>query len=285
MIGAIEAGGTKFVCAVSDNSLNIIERVTIPTTHPEETFDSIFNFFDQYELKAIGIGSFGPINVNRQSETYGYITSTPKKLWRNIDFLGTVKRRYNIPVGWNTDVNASALGEITLGAAKGKSSCVYITVGTGIGGGAVVNQELLTGFGHPEMGHLLVPRHKKDTYKGVCDYHKDCLEGLASGPAIEERFGIRAKNLPEEHEAWEIEAHYLAHAAMAYTLILSPDCIIFGGGVMNQKHLLDLIKVKFLELLNDYVNLPPIDEYIIPTGLGSDSGIVGSLLLGKSQLK
>jgi len=285
MIGAIEAGGTKFVCAVSDDDLNIIEKITILTTYPEETFDNIFDFFDQYELEAIGIGSFGPIDVNQYSDTYGYITSTPKRLWRNINFLGVFKKRYNIPIGWNTDVNAAALGEISFGAAKGKSSCVYITVGTGIGGGAVVNQELLTGYGHPEMGHLLIPRHENDTYKGICDYHKDCLEGLAAGPAIEKRFGIKAENLPEDHEAWEIEAHYLAHAAMAYTLILSPDCIIFGGGVMNQRHLLDLVKVKFLELLSDYVSLPSIDEYIIPTGLESDSGIVGSLLLGKLQLK
>jgi fructokinase len=284
MFGAIEAGGTKFVCAVSDEDLNIIEKITIPTTHPEETFAEVFKFFDQYELEAIGIGSFGPIDVNPESKTYGYITSTPKRLWRETDFLGAFKERYQIPIGWNTDVNAAALGEVTLGAAKDKKSCVYITVGTGVGGGAVINGEPLTGFGHPEMGHIYLPRHEKDSYEGFCDYHGNCLEGLAAGPAIEGRFGIRAENLPEDHEAWEIEAHYLAHAVMSYTMTLSPDCIIFGGGVMQQSHLFPLIREKFREILGEYVNLPALDEYIIPTGLGNESGILGSLLLAKQAL-
>ena len=151
MLGAIEAGGTKFVCAVSDHDLNILEKVTIPTTTPEETFKEVFQFFDAFELSALGIGSFGPIDVNKESATYGQITSTPKILWRDTDFLGVFKERYNIPIGWNTDVNAAALGEVTLGAAKDKESCVYITVGTGVGGGAVINGEPLTGYGLPEM--------------------------------------------------------------------------------------------------------------------------------------
>lgn len=284
MLGAIEAGGTKFVCAVSDDGLNIVEKVTIPTTNPAETFQEVFKFFDQFDLKALGIGSFGPIDVNVESKTYGHITSTPKLLWRDTDFLGVFEERYKVPVGWNTDVNAAALGEVTLGAAKDKTSCVYITVGTGVGGGAVINGEPLTGYGHPEMGHIHLPRHEKDTYAGICDYHGDCLEGLAAGPAIEGRYGIKAEKLPKDHEAWEIEAHYLAHAAMSYTMTLSPDCIIFGGGVMHQTHLFTLVREKFEEILNDYVNLPPLDEYIISTGLGNESGILGSLLLAKQAL-
>lgn len=284
MFGAIEAGGTKFVCAVSDNDLNIVEKVTIPTTTPEETFTEVFKLFDKYELKSIGIGSFGPIDVDPASEKYGYITSTPKTLWKNTDFLGVFKERYQVPIGWNTDVNAAALGEVRLGAAKEKESCVYITVGTGIGGGAVVNGEPLTGHNHPEMGHFYPPKHPNDQFEGFCDYHGDCLEGLAAGPAIEGRYGIRAENLPADHEAWEIEAHYLAHAVLAYTTILSPECIILGGGVMHQEHLFDMVREKFAEILNSYLDLPPLDEYIIPTGLGNKSGILGSLLLAKETL-
>lgn len=284
MLGAIEAGGTKFVCAVSDGDLNIIERMTIPTTTPEETFKKVFKFFDQFELEAIGIGSFGPIDINEDSETYGYITKTPKPHWSNTDFLGVFKERYNVPMGWNTDVNAAALGEVTLGAAKDMESCVYITVGTGIGGGAVVNGEPVSGLGHPEMGHFYPPRHPKDTYEGTCSFHGDCLEGLAAGPSIEARYGIKGQDLPEDHEAWEIEAHYLAHAAMAYTTILSPECIVFGGGVMQQEHLFELVHEKFEQILADYLTLPPTSEYIISPGLGTDAGILGSLMLAKNAL-
>ncbi len=281
MYGAIEAGGTKFVCAVSDDELNIIEKVTVPTTTPEETFNKVFKLFDRYDLQAIGIGSFGPIDVNKESASYGFVTSTPKKYWSNTDFVGVFKERYDIPVGWTTDVNAAALAEYTLGAAKGEESCVYITVGTGIGGGAIVNGELLEGFNHPEMGHFYPRRHELDTYEGNCRFHGDCLEGLASGPAIEGRYGVSAKELPEDHEAWDIQAHYLAHAAVAYTTILRPACIIFGGGVMSQSHLFDQLHKKFEEIMAEYLELPATEEYLIPTGLGDQSGIVGSLLLAQ----
>ena len=284
MLGAIEAGGTKFVCAVSDDELNIIEKVTIPTTNPEETFEKTFAFFDRFDLKAIGIGSFGPIDTNKNSKTYGYITSTPKLQWQHTEFLGVFKERYNVPVGWNTDVNAAALGEVTFGAAKEKDSCVYITVGTGIGGGAYINGEPLTGISHPEMGHFYPPKHENDTYEGFCDFHGSCLEGLAAGPALKGRFGIKAEDLPEDHEAWDIEAHYLAHAAMTYTTILSPSCIIFGGGVMSQSHLMDKVRTKFESLLNDYLELPNVKDYIISPGLGEESGIKGSLLLAERAL-
>lgn len=285
MLGAIEAGGTKFVCAISDINLNIIDRVVIPTTTPEETFNKVFNFFDNYNLKSIGIGSFGPININLDSLTYGYITSTPKKSWKNTNFLGIFKERYQIPIGWNTDVNAAALGEFTLGAAQNKNSCVYITIGTGFGGGAIVDGDILTNYNHPEMGHFFVPKHPRDKFPGICSYHTSCLEGLASGPAIEKRYGISAKNLPLDHEAWDIQSHYLAYAAIAFTTILSPECIIFGGGVMHQKQLIKKTQKKFAKIFGDYLSLPPIDEYIIPTGLGDDSGIIGSLILAQDALK
>ena len=279
MFGAIEAGGTKFVCAVSDENFTIKERVSIPTTTPEETMTEVFSFFDQYELTAIGIGSFGPIDVNKESDTYGYITSTPKAAWKFYDFLGSVKNRYSVPIGWTTDVNAAALGEIKLGAAKGLKSCVYLTVGTGIGGGAVINGELLEGYGHPEMGHIPVRLHPNETYKGTCPYHGDCLEGIAAGPAIEGRFGKKGHLLADQEEVWEIEAYYLAQALMNYTLILSPERIVLGGGVMKQKQLYPLVRQKFAELINDYVQVPDLEQYIVAPGLEDNAGILGSLLL------
>lgn len=281
MLGAIEAGGTKFVCAVSDNDLNIVEKITIPTTVPDETFSKVFELFDKYDLSAIGIGSFGPIDLNKESPTYGFITSTPKKNWKNTDFLSEFKNRYNIPIGWDTDVNAAALGESILGNGINRDSCVYITVGTGIGGGWVVNQCPQSNYGHAEMGHFFVPRHKNDDFEGVCDHHKDCLEGLASGPSIKKRHDEGAETLDEDHCGWEFEAHYLAHAALAITCLVRPECIIFGGGVMQREHLLDMVKEKFSSLLNNYLDIPPLDEYILPTGLGTESGILGSLLLAK----
>lgn len=285
MLGAIEAGGTKFVCAISDEALTIKERITIPTTTPEETLGKVFEFFDQFELDSMGIGSFGPIGVNKDTESYGYVTTTPKTAWKHTDFLGKVKERYNIPVGWTTDVNAAALGELERGAAKGKSSCIYLTVGTGIGGGAVVDGKPLEGFGHPEMGHVLVKMHPDDTFEGVCPYHKNCLEGLAAGPAIEKRYGKKAQELTDRKEVWEIEAFYLTQALMNYTLILSPEKIILGGGVMKQKQLFPLIRNEFQTLLNGYVETPDLDTYIISPELGDDAGITGSLLLALKELE
>lgn len=284
MLGAIEAGGTKFICAVSDRTLNIKERISIPTTTPEETLKAVFEFFDPFNLDAIGIGSFGPIDVNHASDTYGYITTTPKTAWQHVDFVGQMNERYHVPIGWTTDVNAAALGELEEGAAKGMSSCLYLTVGTGIGGGAVVDGKPLEGFGHPEMGHLLVRVHEDDTYEGHCPYHKNCLEGLASGPAIEERYGKKGHELADDKKVWEIEAYYLAQALVNYTLILSPERIILGGGVMKQKQLFPLIRKKFAELMNGYVATPDLEKYIISPGLVDDAGITGSLILARNEL-
>lgn len=284
MLGAIEAGGTKFVLAVSDNTLEHIERLSIPTTTPEETFEKVFEFFDNYTLDAIGVGSFGPIDVNEKSSTYGFVTSTPKLAWQNVDFLGKLKERYDVPMGWTTDVNAAAYGELKKGAAVGKDSCLYLTIGTGIGGGAVVNGEPLEGYGHPEMGHLLVRMHEKDTFEGTCPFHKNCLEGLAAGPAIEKRYSKKAQFLSDNEEVWEIEAYYLAQALMTYTLTLSPEKIILGGGVMKQTQLFPLIRNEFSELLNAYVATPDLDDYIVPPKLEDNAGITGCLLLAQNEL-
>ncbi|RHW42854.1 ROK family protein [Neobacillus notoginsengisoli] len=279
MLGAIEAGGTKFVCAVGDETGRMTDRIQIPTTFPEETMAKVIEFFKQYSVKAVGIGSFGPIDVNRESSTYGYITSTPKTAWKYYPFVQAMREALSVPIGFNTDVNAAALGEVTFGAAKGLDSCLYITVGTGIGAGAIVKGQILEGWSHPEMGHILVRRHPDDEYKGKCPYHSDCLEGLAAGPAIEERWGARGLDLVDRAEVWELEGYYLAQALMQYILILSPKRIILGGGVMNQKQVFSSIYHYLPKLLRDYVSLPDLSSYIVSPGLGNDAGITGALML------
>ncbi|OLS33422.1 ROK family protein [Bacillus sp. MRMR6] len=281
MLGAIEAGGTKFVCAVGDEFGNISEKISIPTTVPEETMGKVIEFFKKNPVKAIGIGSFGPIDVNRESPTYGSITSTPKTAWKDYPIVYEMKEAFSVPIGFNTDVNAAALGEAGFGAAKGLDSCLYITVGTGIGAGAVVHGKLLQGLSHPEMGHILVRRHPDDLFQGKCPYHNDCLEGLAAGPAIEARWGAKGDQLVARAEVWEMEGYYLAQALMQYILILSPKKIILGGGVMNQKQVFSHLYNYLAELLNDYVVLPELSEYIVRPGLGDNAGITGSLMLAQ----
>lgn len=284
MLAAIEAGGTKFVCAVGDEFGNITDRAQFPTTTPQETMTEVIQFLKKHNPRAIGIGSFGPIDVDSESPTYGYITSTPKTAWRSFPFVKTIKDAFSVPVGFNTDVNAAALGEAALGAAKGLDSCLYITVGTGIGAGAVVQGKLLQGLSHPEMGHILVRRHPNDRYEGKCPYHRDCLEGLAAGPGIEERWGVKGADLAERSEVWELEGFYVAQALMQYILILSPKRIILGGGVMKQKQVFASVYKHLRELINDYVSLPELSDYIVSPGLGDNAGITGSLLLAHQAL-
>lgn len=279
MLGAIEAGGTKFVCAVGDEKGNIVDRIQIPTTVPAETMPKVVEFFNQYPIKAIGVGSFGPIDVNPESATYGNITSTPKPGWRDYPFVQSLKDAFSVPIGFNTDVNAAALGEVTFGAAKGLDSCLYITVGTGIGAGAIVQGKLLQGLSHPEMGHILVRRHPNDEFRGKCPYHNDCLEGLAAGPAIEERWGAKGDQLVDRMEVWDLEGYYIAQALMQYVLILSPKKIILGGGVMKQKQVFISVYKYLKEFVNEYVALPDLTEYIVGPGLGENAGITGSLML------
>ncbi len=285
VLGAIEAGGTKFVCAVGDEKFNIVDKISIPTTYPEETLQKIFNFFDTYtNLNAMGIGSFGPIDTNKNSKKYGYITSTPKPNWRNFNFLGEMKKHYSIPIGWTTDVNAACLGEYEVGIALDNTSCIYLTVGTGIGGGAILNGRIIEGFGHTEMGHIIIRNHPEDDFEGVCPYHKNCLEGLAAGPSIEKRYGIKAQNLDTNHKIWRIIAYYLAQALVNYTLILRPEKIILGGGVMDQPGMIDLVKDEFSLLLANYVETPDLDSYIVTPALGNNAGITGALILAHQIL-
>lgn len=289
LLGAIEAGGTKFVCATGNEAGDILERISFPTTKPEETMEKVIAFFKGKKIKALGIGSFGPIDPNSNSTTYGYITTTPKPYWGNYNILGKLKDSFDIPMGFDTDVNGAALGEIKWGVAKGLNSALYITVGTGIGAGAVVEGNMVNGLLHPEMGHIYPIRDPKDNYKGRCPFHLDCLEGLASGPAIEERWGIKGYNLPIDHQAWDLEAYYLAQALVNYILIISPEKIIMGGGVMKQHQLFPKIRKNVQELLNGYVKkdeiLTNIGSYIVPPKLGDNAGICGSLALALNSLK
>lgn len=286
MYGSIEAGGTKFVVALGNERLEVVKRESFPTTTPEETMERVFQFFDGAELKAIGIGSFGPIDVNPSSPTYGYITNTPKTKWKYYDFLGAIQSRYSCPVGWTTDVNLSALGESYSGAGQGKRSVIYLTVGTGIGGGAVVDGRLLEGFGHPEMGHIKVPKHPDDQdFPGICPYHGDCLEGLSSGPTIDARLQQKGADLPPDHPIWDILAYYLAHGVLNYTMMLRPECIILGGGVMKSPLLLSKVQTLFQRLVNEYVELPDLESYLVRPAHGDNAAVIGGFVLAEQACR
>ena len=204
--GALEAGGTKMVCAVGLEDGTILEQTSIPTTTPEETVEMIAAYFADKEIVSLGIATFGPVDVKKGSPTYGYILNTPKLAWQNFDLLSALKERIPVPMEIDTDVNGSCLGELTFGCAKGLDCVIYITIGTGVGVGIAINGQLLHGMLHPEAGHILLSRHPDDTYRGKCPFHSNCMEGLCSGPAIEERFGAKAFDLADKEEVWEMDA-------------------------------------------------------------------------------
>ena len=284
LIGGIEAGGTKMVCAVGDENGVVKDRTSFPTRQPEETFADMIAYYRNWDIQALGIGCFGPLDLNRQSRTYGYITKTPKPGWGNCDIVGAFKDALGVPVGFDTDVNGAVLGEVTWGAAKGLDSAIYITIGTGVGVGVYVNGGLLHGLVHPEGGHILLIRHPKDTYEGKCPFHKNCVEGLAAGPSIEARWGKKAAELADRDEVWEMEAYYIAQAITDYVLSYSPQKIILWGGVMHQEKLFGMVRKEVRNLLNGYVAhemiTDTIDQYIVPPALGEDPGIMGAIKLG-----
>lgn len=288
LIGALEAGGTKMVLAIGNENGEILEQVSIPTETPEITVPRIIDYFKDKNIEALGIGSFGPVDLNRNSKTYGYITSTPKLAWANYDIVGNIKKVLNIPVGFDTDVNGSALGEATWGSLMGLETGIYITVGTGIGVGVYMNGGLLHGMLHPEAGHILLSKHPEDDFESVCPYHPNCIEGLASGPSIEKRWNKKAHELCDNHKVWELEAFYLAQGITNYILCLSPHRVVLGGGVMHQEQLFPLIRSQVVEMLNGYVDTPElkdIDSYIVPAALGGDQGIMGCIKLGLLELE
>lgn len=286
MYGAIEAGGTKIICMVAESINNVVERCQIPTSSPESTFPKIHTFFKKYVdkgLQDIGLACFGPLELDRRSANYGMITSTPKPGWQNINLKTKLEQALTVEVAIDTDVNAAGLGEYVWGAAKDVPAFIYVTIGTGIGGGAILNGIPYLGISHPEMGHLYVPHDKsRDPFPGICPYHGNCFEGLASGPALNDRWGPNFADLPKNHVAWMLESEYISYALVAYICIFAPQQIILGGGVMQQKQLLPLIKLKVKELLNNYLSnsaLYNLDKFIVPPKLGNDSGIFGALAL------
>lgn len=291
LIAAIEAGGTKFNCAVGTGPGDLRMTARIATTDPTETLREVMAFLDQAskqvgQFSAIGVGSFGPVDLRRGSDTYGYITTTPKPGWKYTDLLGALGEIFHVPVGFDTDVNAAALGEYTWGNGRSCDPLVYITVGTGIGGGVLINGQPLHGMLHPEIGHLLVPAILSDAPEpdGICPFHGSCLEGLISGPAIAARWGAPADSFPPEHECWGEFSTLMALGLANLILTLSPQRIILGGGVMHQDHLFPMIREEVQRILNGYMQtrelMEDIDNYIVPPALGDEAGILGAIALG-----
>lgn len=291
LYGGIEGGGTKFVCVVGTGPDDVRAEARFPTTMPDATLGQALAFFRDEQARlgpigALGIGSFGPIDLHPGSPTFGFITTTPKPGWKNVDVAGPFRRALGLTVGFDTDVNAAALGEWRWGAAQGLDTFLYLTIGTGIGGGGLVGGQLMHGLVHPEIGHLRLPRDPAvDPFPGACPFHGDCLEGLASGPALLARWGRPAEALPQEHAAWALEARYLALALVNLICTVSPQRIVMGGGVMDQRHLFPLIRREVQALLNNYVRSPEIlegiDAYVTPPALGGRAGVLGALALAQ----
>lgn len=292
LYGSIEAGGTKFICAVGNEQFELVQKVQFPTTTPQETLESCIQFFTQFDhLVGLSIGSFGPIDIDRNSKTYGYITNTPKPNWANVNIVGKLKETLNVPIYFTTDVNSSAYGERIAYKQAGKEvdTLVYYTIGTGIGAGVVQKEEFIGGIGHPEMGHFYVSKHPLDiehNFNGVCPYHNGCLEGMAAGPSLEARTGIRGEDIPKESPIWDVQAYYIAQAAIHATVSFRPDIIVFGGGVMAQDHMIERVRRQFKELLNGYLPVPEIESYIVQSAIEENgSATLGNFVLAKKISK
>ena len=291
LFGGIEGGGTKFICAVGTENGEILADTRFPTTTPDETLARAVDFFREKtqtigSLASIGVASFGPLDPRLGSATFGHILPTPKPGWSNADIVGPLRSAFDLPIAFDTDVNGAALGEWRWGAAQGLDTFIYLTVGTGIGGGALVNGQLAHGLLHPEMGHIPLPHDRAlDPFEGNCPFHRDCFEGLASGPAMEKRWGQKAETLPPDHPAWELEADYIALALRSLICTLSPQRIVIGGGVAQQPQLMPMIRRKTQTTLNAYVQSPAIlekiDSYIVPPALGGRAGVLGAIALAQ----
>jgi len=280
MIGGAELGGTKCVLAVGNSPLEILDRCTVPTSDPVSTFEKIHNFFSSYQLDSLGVGSFGPIILDRKSVDYGMIYSESKKGWKGINICQMFKDKLKFDIAIDTDVNVAGLGEFQYGAGKYSNNLVYLTIGTGIGGGLLVNGKIHHGIFHLEMGHIPMPN--PESFDSVCRVHDNCWDGLASGPALELRYGMAPSDMVESHMGWDEEAKLIALGVISIIANYSPDKIIIGGGVMRQKHLYSKIKKHVLNLWNDHTPIINIDDLIVEPKLGNDSGIIGSMILGNS---
>lgn len=290
LYGGIEAGGTKFICAISSGPGQTVSETRIPTTSPDETLERVVHFFKpavtEKSISSIGIGCFGPVDLDPDSSTYGFITSTPKPGWSDTDVLGRLRRELGARVAFGTDVGAAALAEFTWGAGKDADPLLYLTIGTGIGGGFVQEGHPMRGLLHPEMGHIRLPHDfAKDPFPGACPFHGDCFEGLASGPAMAKRTGRPATDLSDSDPAWKLEAHYIALAVQDLILTLSPRKVVLGGGIMQRGFLFPMIRSEVRQLLNGYVQhaslLDHIDTYIVPPALGNQAGVLGAIALAR----
>lgn len=289
LYGGIEAGGTKFVCVIGSGPLEIIAETRFPTTQPDETIQEAIEFFEPYtrggELAAVGIASFGPVDLNPASPTYGYITTTPKPGWSQVNLRGRIQQALNLPVAFDTDVNTAVFGEhYWIPENRLLDPFVYMTVGTGIGMGILANGRVLHGLIHSEAGHLAIPHDlQKDPFPGICPYHGDCLEGLATGPAMAQRWGQPAETLPDDHPAWELEAEYISLALVNLIYTCSPQRIVLGGGVAEHPGLHEAVGRKVQGHLNGYIQSPmvleKINDYIVPPALGNRSGVLGAIAL------
>ncbi len=290
LYGGIEGGGTKFNCAIGDGPQNIVKEARFATTTPEETIGQVIEFFTPFldQMYGIGLGSFGPFDVDPASPTFGYITTTPKPGWGNTNILGMLREKIHTPIAADMDVVVAGLGEARWGASKNDSHSLYLTIGTGIGGGYIVNGQPLRGLTSLEMGHIRIPHDLKlDPFQGACPYHGDCFEGLAAGPAIQARFGQRAETLTNDNPYWDVEAGYIAHALTNFILSLAPQRIIIGGGVMQKDFMFPLVRKKVQELLNGYIShdriIDHMDDYIVPPALGGQAGVLGCIALAMNQ--
>ncbi len=289
-MGSIEAGGTKWICAVGTSPSGIVAETRIDTTSPAETLGLVLDFFrSQPVIEAVGVASFGPLELRKDHPKFGYITTTPKEGWMDADLVGTIGDGLGVPVQLDTDVNGSALGEGRWGAAQGVGSFVYLTIGTGIGGGAVVGGEPVHGLAHPEMGHVSVTRHPDDGFGGLCPYHGDCFEGLAAGPAIVARWGDEPRYLAPAlgRSAAEMEAFYVAEGLRAIVFTLAPELIIVGGGVSHMDGFFPAVRSALITTLAGYPGLPEhsSDAFVVPPGLGDRSGIAGGFVLAERAVR
>ena len=285
----VEAGGTKFNCELVDGDGRSVAQAVFPTQTPEETLPRVVHFFQSLALRpqAMGIACFGPVELDRASPDYGCITHTPKPGWANTSIARYFEQALRIPVAFDTDVNGALLGEVACGAASGCDHAVYMTVGTGIGAGVLVNGCLLQGIAHPEIGHMLLPRAMNDDFSGCCPFHGDCLEGMASGAALVKRWG-NPRQLPEDHYGWVIQTFYLAALCVNLTHLFAPQKIVFGGGVMQQPHLLARVRREFLRLIHGYTApqvLAAVDDYLVATGLEGRAGVLGCWVMADTLWK
>ena len=287
-LGAIETGGTKIVCAVGYEDGTILEQVSIKSEAPEVTMANVIDYFRDKNVEAIGVAAFGPVGLEKGLPTYGKILNTPKLRWKNFDILGTLKKELNVPMEIETDVAGSCLGEVTFGSSKGLKNVVYITIGTGIGAGIYSQGKMVHGQLHPEVGHMILMKRPDDKGECVCPFHDSCLEGLAAGPSIGKRWGIKGNEIGEDRiDVWDLEAHYIALSIVNLIYTLCPDRFILGGGVMHHENLFPLIRKKVVEMINGYLDidgLKDIDNYIIPASLHDDQGIMGCLELARRAL-